>query len=167
LPPLPPPACCLSYCAVVLPASPPLPVRCLPRRRRVVACCAALWCCPRRRCHRRLLCCRRAVAHRAALWCYLPCCCHHCLCAACHVAIRWLHVVLHCGAAHIPTACVLPVMLLSGGCMLCCTSVAAARLAEPSRSQAGLSHHTGLSEPSQHRLQLNSARLAAQSWVKS
>jgi len=98
--PLPPlPARHLSCCAVVLPASPPLPARCLLCRHRAVVCRAALWCCP-------------------------PC--RRCLRAACHVAVGRLRVMLRCGAAHVvaaTAACVLPVVLLSGGCVSCRTVV--------------------------------------------
>src|SRR5712672_2889700 len=86
---------CVSCCTVVLPASPPLPARCL-------------------------LCCHRAVVCRAALWCCPPC--RHCLRAACRVAVGRLRVVLHCGAARIAAAtaaCTLPVVLPSGGCVSC------------------------------------------------
>jgi len=87
----------MSCCAVVLPALPLPPPP---------ACC--------------LSCCHRVVACRAVLWCCPPC--HRCLRAACCVAVRWLHVVPHCGTAHVATAattCVLPVVLLSGSCMSC------------------------------------------------
>src|SRR5712671_484244 len=88
---------CMLCRTVVLPASPPLPAHCLPCCRWVVACHATLWCC---------------------LHCH---CCHH-LHAACCVAIGWLRVMPHCGAARIATtataACTLPVMLPSGGVVL-------------------------------------------------
>src|SRR5712675_37496 len=70
-----------------------------------------------------------AVACLVTLWCCLPCRC--CLRTACHVAIRWLHVVPRCGAAHVTAACALPVMLPSGGCVLCCAVVLPASLPLP------------------------------------
>src|SRR5712671_387950 len=89
---------------VMLPASPlpPLP-----------AC--HLSCCPPHCCRR----CLRATC-RAALWCCPPC--RRCLRAACRVAVGRLRVVLCCGAARVVAAtatCVLPVVLLSGGCVSC------------------------------------------------
>src|SRR5712671_1884535 len=97
-PPLPavsPSGGCVLCHAVVLPAllpPPPLPVRCL-------------------------LCCRQVVAHCAALWCCLRC--RH-LRTACCVAVGRLHVMLHCGAAHLTTtSCVLPAMSPLSGCMSC------------------------------------------------
>src|SRR5712672_2317855 len=47
-----------------------------------------------------------------------------CLHAACRVAIGRLCVVPRCGAAHLAAAaCVLPAVLLSGGCASCCAVV--------------------------------------------
>src|SRR5712672_3629786 len=90
---------CVSCRAVVLPASPPLPARCLPCHRRAVACRAALWCCPRRRRRRRRL------------------------RAACRVAVGRLRVVPCCGAARITTtaaaAAALLIVSLSGSCVSC------------------------------------------------
>src|SRR5712671_5698890 len=98
LPVVPPSGGCLSCCAVVLPVSslPPPPACCLLCCCRAVACRAALWCCPHRRRHR----CR--------------------LRAACRVAVGRLHVVSRCGAARLATtACALPAMSPSGGCVSC------------------------------------------------
>src|SRR5712672_1551852 len=124
LPAVSPSGGCVSCRTVVLPASPPLPARCLPCRCRAVACRAALWCCLRRRCHRRLrAACRVAVGRlRVVPRCGAAPLATAACAAACRVTVGRLRVVPCCGAARVAAAaaaCALLVVLPSGSCVSC------------------------------------------------